>query len=248
MLHPSNLNLSIPLAAASAFLISSCGNVINDYFDFQIDRINRPARPLPSGDISKTNALIYFVILNILGLFSASLVNTQFLILATINSGISLGYAWKLKRMPLIGNIAVAWLASTTFLAGGLTAASLNEVIHSPIVFLTAIAFFVTLGREIYKDLEDMRGDRACGAATTPITIGASLSVKIANMVILVGLGFAVAPYLINVFGDFYLAALVPSIIVLMYAMKTDQPKRAQRAIKSGMFLGTFAFVTGTFF
>jgi geranylgeranylglycerol-phosphate geranylgeranyltransferase len=244
--EPSKLSQHLTFAVAAAFLISSSGNVINDYFDFEIDRINRANRPLPSGGIARKNALRYFGLLNILGLLLASQVNPHFLALAGVNSGISLGYAWRLKKTALIGNIAVSWLASSTFLAGGLVEASFREVLRSPLVFLAAIAFLVTMGREIYKDIEDIRGDKTCGATTMPIAIGVSYSLKIAKIIILFGASLALIPYLDKTFNEIYLAAVLPSILILLYAVKTNQPERAQKTLKAGMFLGAMGFLIGS--
>lgn len=245
MLEPSNLSLRLLSAVAATFLISSGGNVINDYFDYEIDRINRPNRILPSRGISRKNALMYFWLLNTLGLLLAFRVNHPFFGIAVLNSVVSLGYAWKLKRTPLIGNIADSWLASATFLAGGLVVASISEVVSSPLVLLAVIAFLVTMGREIYKDIEDVKGDEACGATTMPIAIGISNSMRIAKMLVMLGVLFAIIPYLNKTFNELYLAAVLPSIIILLYAVKADEPVKAQKTLKTGMFLGATAFLIG---
>lgn len=245
MLGPSSLSLRLLFAVIAAFLIGGGGNVINDYFDYEIDRINKPTRILPSGKISRKNALMYFGLLNTLGLLLAYLVNLQFFGIAVLNSMVSLGYAWKLKRTALIGNIADSWLASATFLAGGLVVASVSEIVSSPLMLLAAIAFLVTMGREIYKDIEDVKGDKALGAATMPIAMGITKSMRIAKMLVILGALFAIIPYLNKTFNELYLVAVLPSIIILLYAVKADEPVKAQKTLKTGMLLGATAFLIG---
>ena len=73
----NNFADKIIFASLAAVCFSSAGMVLNDYFDFEIDKINRPDRVLPSGEISLKGAIIYFVILNIIGLFLNSLLPNQ---------------------------------------------------------------------------------------------------------------------------------------------------------------------------
>ena len=63
------------LAGISASLIAAAGYVINDYFDIKIDKINRPERPLASGEISVKSAIIYYSIFSIIGLSLSVLIS-----------------------------------------------------------------------------------------------------------------------------------------------------------------------------
>ena len=69
-----NINLII-IASIVAMLISGSGNVLNDYFDYDIDKINKPNRPLVSGSIPKKNAIIYYLLLISLSIIFVSLLN-----------------------------------------------------------------------------------------------------------------------------------------------------------------------------
>ena len=94
--------------------------VINDYYDYEIDKINRPKRPLPSGKISKKNALIYAVILFTIANIIALYLNFYMLGLALFNTFIAFVYSWKLKKRLLMGNVLVSWLVASTFFFGSL--------------------------------------------------------------------------------------------------------------------------------
>ena len=102
---------SLPLIAV-VFLVTAAGNVINDYCDSEIDAINRPERPIPSGAVTKKGALVYSVILFAAGIAICLLpfINPLCLAFAIINSAILVLYAKTFKGMPLIGNICVSYL------------------------------------------------------------------------------------------------------------------------------------------
>ncbi|MBI2583273.1 MAG: UbiA family prenyltransferase, partial [Candidatus Aenigmarchaeota archaeon] len=61
-------------AVLAGLLLCAGGNVINDFFDAEIDRVNRPERPIPSGHITPNSALYYYLVLSVIGLALALLV------------------------------------------------------------------------------------------------------------------------------------------------------------------------------
>ena len=103
-------SIGIILGAVSVFIATGAGNTINDYCDSEIDKINKPERPIPSGRITLKNALYYslilFVIATIIGFF-ISFENGVTVILCSI---LMILYAYDFKQRCLIGNICVALL------------------------------------------------------------------------------------------------------------------------------------------
>lgn len=165
------------LLAGAALLITGAGNTINDACDATIDAINRPDRPIPSGELSVKTAYLYAAFLFIIGLSAAFFTNPLCLAIAIINSILLILYARTLKGTILYGNIAVAYLSGSIFLFGGALAGVDGLVITIP---LAGITLFGTLAREILKDAEDIDGDAAGGATTLPMAIGISRSGTIA--------------------------------------------------------------------
>lgn len=157
------------ILAVTVALITAAGNVINDICDVEIDRINRPDRPIPSGEISRRGASLYATILFAAGIGSASLTTSLCLLIAIINSVILIAYAVWLKRIPLLGNIAVAYLTGSIFLFGG-AFVGIEGLTRN--ISIAVITFLATLAREILKDAEDMDGDAIGGAHTLPMIIG----------------------------------------------------------------------------
>ncbi len=165
------------LAAVAALLITGAGNTINDACDAAIDAINRPDRPIPSGELSVNSAYLYAALLFIAGLTAAFFTNPLCLAIAIINSILLILYARTLKGTILYGNLAVAYLSGSIFLFGGALAGVDGLIITVP---LAGITLFGTLAREILKDAEDIDGDAAGGATTLPMAIGISRSGTVA--------------------------------------------------------------------
>ncbi len=152
-------------AVLSGMFIAAAGYTVNDYYDIEIDKINKPGRVLPSGGMSRRKALLYGIILFtggiILSYFTGSVIC---LLIAFINSVFLFLYARFFKREFIIGNILVAYASASCFLYGGIA----NGNIHNSLI-IGYFAFFYTLLREIVKDLEDKDGDRESGASTVAI-------------------------------------------------------------------------------
>ncbi len=236
---------TILIALLAAFLICAGGNVINDYYDYEIDKINKPKRPLPSGKITPRKAAAYYLVLSATGVALALLVSPPFFWIAVFNFTISALYAWKLKKIAIIGNITDSFLAAVTFLSGALISMTFWDMLASPVLILASIAALTTMGREIYKDIEDTKGDKALGAKTLPILVGSTMSMTLARILVFSGAISAIIPYIHHVFGISYIISVIPCITVLLYSTILKDPKKAQKTVKSGMFLGIFAFLVG---
>ncbi len=231
-------------AIIAVFLISGAGNVINDYFDVETDKINKPHRPIASGEISRRNALLYFFILCIFGLIFASLVSFDFFILALINEAVLFLYSWKLKPVALLGNLAVAYLASSSFLAGGLILGSFSELLGSAVLVLFLVSFLGTTSREILKDIEDVEGDKKLGMKTLPILMGEKKSKIVAYAILLLACVSLILP--ISLLNIFYIPLAIIGVIICLYAIAShNNITRAQKLVKIAMFVIMFGFLVG---
>jgi geranylgeranylglycerol-phosphate geranylgeranyltransferase len=225
----------------AVFLITGAGNAINDYYDREIDAINRPGRPLPSGRISPAAAWRYSLALFLAGSLLAGLVNSICLFLAAFNSALLFFYARNLKAMPLSGNICVAFLTGSTFLFGG-AAVGMQGLMTNLVPFF--LSFLVSMSREIAKDIEDMAGDLAGGARTLSILAGERLSRALAA-------GFALAAVALSFlppFGRGYLVVVAVADILFLLSVKMileGDATGAQKALKKGMAVALVAFLAG---
>lgn len=225
----------------TVFLITGAGNAVNDYYDRQIDAINRPGRPIPSGRIAPRTALHYSLALFAAGCLLAGLVNAICMIVAAFNSTLLFLYARKLKVTPLAGNICVAFLTGSTFLFGG-AAAGTAGLMANRIPF--ALSFLISMSREIAKDIEDMAGDIAGGARTLPIIAGERASAGLAAAFALA----AVASSFFAPFGRMYLIIVVVADIFFMlsvWMIVKGDASGAQKALKKGMAVALVGFLAG---
>jgi geranylgeranylglycerol-phosphate geranylgeranyltransferase len=230
------------------FLITAAGNVINDYHDAAIDAINRPDRPIPSGIITKNQALYYalflFVIGNGIGIFLAPV---PLIIISILNSLLLWLYASYLKVMPMLGNLAVSYLAASIFLFGGALEGWTGVMANLPIAVAT---FCVMFSRELIKDAEDMPGDKAQGARTIPIIYGLKTTIFIAAAAAIAGV--IVTLLLYSKWGLYYLAGIIPVDILIVLgafsALRCNNPEQIKKVhsssmIKAGMFASLLIFL-----
>jgi geranylgeranylglycerol-phosphate geranylgeranyltransferase len=186
--------------------ITAAGNVINDYCDAEIDAVNRPNRPIPSGRVGREDARKYAIALFIIGNALCLFTNLYCLAIAVINSLILVWYAWHLKKSPGAGNLAVAYLTGSIFLFGG-AFVGMDGLVRNFIVF--AITLLATLSRELWKAAEDVEGDLIGGALTIPVQLGVRTTGWLA-------FGFALAAVAVSLLpigewsGPLYLAGILP--------------------------------------
>jgi geranylgeranylglycerol-phosphate geranylgeranyltransferase len=238
------------LVFSVVFLVTGAGNVINDYFDHKIDSINRPDRPIPSGRIQRKTALYIAISLFVVGILLSLLLGPLCLFLAIVNSWLLIFYASTFKRMVLIGNLVVGYLAGSTFLFGGALEIFNGMGIRSNVV-LFLLAILVTMAREIVKDIQDIEGDSKAGATTLPIIVGKEFSARLTAVLGLTGVILSPLPLLLNeAFGVLYLVIIFVADLLLLLSINEiilkDNPKKSSRLLKIAMFIALIAFVAGT--
>lgn len=227
-------------ALISTFLICAGGMVINDYFDVEIDRVNKPARPIPSGKISKTKALIFSVALSIAGIAVSYLINIVSFAVAILASALLILYAWRLKKVMLVGHLNVSMLVALTFIYGGLI--NLN---YLPVLSLAILALLSNVGREIYKSIEDVLGDKNAGVQTLPIKYGVIRARVMASLFVLFAIILSFAPYFLNIFSQVYLFFVAIADIIFLTAV-VGPLKFASKLCKLAMLVALLAFFAGS--
>lgn len=240
--------LSLPFAVAAAIVATICatgaGNAVNDYFDREIDRVNRPDRPIPRGAVSPRGALAFSGALFAVAVVAALTLPLAALLIAVVNSLALIAYTEFFKGLPGVGNVVVAYLTGSTFLFGG---ASVGRPLSPNVLVLFFLAAVATLTREIVKDVEDVEGDRAEGLRTLPIVVGERTALRLGTVALVVAVLASGLPVLVGNFGLAYLALVVPADALMLRATyrSYDDPSAGQRGLKRGMFVAAAAFVVG---
>ena len=230
-------------AVVATVLATGGGNAINDYFDREIDAINRPDRPIPRGAVSPRGALLFSGLLFAVAVGLTLLLPLFAVAIALINLVALVAYTELFKGLPGVGNALVAYLTGSTFLYGGAAV----EGNLSPVVVLFALAASATMAREVVKDVEDAAGDREEGLRTLPIVLGRRRALAVAAAFVVAAVVASPAPYLLGTFGLPYLVVLAPALAVMLGAtyLAFESPAVGQRWLKVSMFAAAVAFVVG---
>lgn len=235
--------MSTAFAIVATVLATGGGNAINDYFDQDIDAINRPDRPIPRRAVSPRGALVFSIVLFAVAIGLTLLLPLLAVGIAVVNLVVLVAYTEVFKGLPGVGNALVAYLTGSTFLFGGAAV----EGNLTAVVALFLLAASATMAREIIKDVEDIEGDREEGLRTLPITIGERPSLYVAAAFIALAVLASPTPYLLGTFGLAYLVALAPAVLVMVVAVywSFEDPGTGQTWLKASMFAAAIAFVIG---
>ncbi len=215
----------------AVFLITGAGMAINDYYDLEIDRINAPHRPLPSKRISREQALIFSFFLFSMGLVLVALTNIYCFGLAIFNGLIEFLYAKKFKKWWLLGNVLVSWLTASVFIFGALITFDFRLV-----WILSLLAFLSNMGREIYKAIEDVKGDKKMKSDTLPVASGIKNSREIAQSFIISAVILSPLPYLSGLLQETYLKIASLGNALFLYSL-SQKPKRVKIITKVAMLI-----------
>lgn len=181
------------LLVLSTVLIAAAGYVINDIFDQDTDRENKPEKVIVGKSISESTAYNLYVALNVSGVaigfyLSNVIMKPGFAVIFILIASTLYMYATSLKQLLLLGNIVVAFLLSFSVLLIGIfdlypVIDRENQVLlgnlFSILLDYALFAFMVNFIREIVKDLEDLKGDSSQGMKTLAVLLGAGKTSKL---------------------------------------------------------------------
>jgi geranylgeranylglycerol-phosphate geranylgeranyltransferase len=204
--------LSVLWTALSAMCIGCGANAINDYYDIEIDKINRPDRPIPAGILSENFVASTWGILSISGILLGFLVSWQHGVVALSSVILLFLYSARFKMQPFVGNFVVAAVVGSGILYGGMIS-ELNAATY----FAFGFAFLSNLIREMVKDIEDVDGDMWGNARTLPVILGTKKTLWLIIGTTLLLLLMGIIPYLSGHYSAlFLLVLLVPYFFLLI--------------------------------
>ncbi len=253
----------------ASVLIAAAGYIINDYFDLNIDQINKPNRVIVNNAVSRRWAIFWHLVLSLLGLFFTVLALPPslywYLILANLFSILLLWlYSTNFKKQLLIGNLIISILTSWVILilffsksplsVDNIITADHKEIRLFRLTMLYAcFAFIISLIREVLKDMEDRIGDARYGCKTMPIVWGLPASkVFVAVWIIVLTGTLVILQLYVLAYGWWLsivyclLAIVAPLLIVLskLTAANTQQDFHLlSRYVKAIMFTGILSML-----
>lgn len=235
-------------AILSASLITAAANIVNDIFDIDIDRINKPKRVLAAQKVSLRNAWTAYFIINIIALILIVAVSFILFTIALLTVIILYFYSYYFKRTILIGNIVVSLISGIAFIFGALAVEDWSVGLV-PAIF----AFLFHFGREIIKDLQDVQGDKLQKVITFAGRFGKVKSIILINLIFALLILFLFAPFVINQYNAYYIYITVPGVaaillfvcILLWFKNNTRWLGKISLLLKVDMFIGLVAIYIG---
>ena len=267
--YGENIKLSLPLfywLVFASVCIAAAGYVINDYFDVNIDLVNKPGKLIVDRYIKRRWTIVWHIVLSFIGLGISCYVGYKlrnfYIPLLNFAAIIALFfYSTTFKKKLLIGNIIISLLTAWVILV--LTFSEYRFRIVFPDIYwkrlvkvsfiYAGFAFIISLIREVIKDMEDMQGDAKYGCTTMPIVWGLQVSKVFAAVwlvVIIAGVAF-VQFYVIQLgwwLSAIYslLTIIIPLIWVLRKLYTAQSPKdfhRLSNAVKLIMLTGILSMI-----
>jgi 4-hydroxybenzoate polyprenyltransferase len=215
------------LLVSSTVIITSAGYLINDYYDIKIDFVNRPDRVIVGKTLKRRWIIISHTFLNLLGIAIGFWLSNTIGIINFSAAFLLWLYSNQLKRLPLIGNLAIAILTGTTLYLVG---QYFQERVYLVLCY-AIFAAFITLIREIIKDMEDIKGDEKFGCRTLPIVIGTLKTKKVLGYItVLFGLSVFLLMSHINLILPITLSVV---LIFLIFAISKADTKKAYHQLST---------------
>jgi 4-hydroxybenzoate polyprenyltransferase len=253
----------------ASVVIAAAGYIINDYFDLNIDQVNKPGKVIVNVLINRRWVIFWHMFLSLLGLFftvsALPMALHWHLVLANFGSIILLWfYSTNLKKQLLIGNVLIslltAWVILIIFFSKyPLQIRSILLVERDEVRFFrfavlyASFAFIISLIREVIKDMEDMEGDRKYDCRTMPILWGMNASkVFVAVWIIVLIATVVIVQFYVLPFGWwhsalycmlFVVAPLVWIFLKLFKAQSSKDFHRLSSVVKVVMLTGILSMI-----
>ena len=234
-------------AFITGFTLTGASMVINDYYDQNIDAVNEPQRPIPSGRVTPNEALILTGALSLVGLGASYLVSIQTLGIAVLAWVLLMIYSIWGKRTGFLGNLMVSTCVSLPFIYGGAIMGDIGQgLVYSLIALLT------NTGREITKGIVDIEGDNRSGIRTIAVTKGAKNAAQMAIIFYLAAIFVSFLPVFFDMVSIWYTPFVAVTDLGLMYvcySLYRDYSRENSRKMKKTvlylMLIGMIGFAAG---
>jgi geranylgeranylglycerol-phosphate geranylgeranyltransferase len=233
----------------TGFTFCAAAMVINDYYDRQIDAINEPQRPIPSGIVKPNEALVFVGVLSTVGFIFAGLVSALCFVVAAASLVITLIYITVGKRSGLIGNFLVSVCVAIPFIYGSISA---TEMVGLNVLLFASMAFLSNTGREITKGIVDVKGDKMEGVKTLAVRFGEKNAAVTAGAFFIFAVILTPVTWVLGLVGilfvPFVLVTDVGLIVCTALLLKDPSREKARRIKKVVLYLflvGLLAYIFG---
>jgi len=242
--------VNLILGFVTGFSICAYSMIINDYYDLEVDRVNQPERPLPSGRLGLNAAVGLAAAMLAIGLIAALATGIlPAVAVAVIYAFLSWIYNSRAKKFGLAGNVIVASSLAIPFIYGGVIT---RGYISSLLLFMALTSFLAGVGREVVKAMADTKGDERRNIRSFAISHGARAASLVGALFFLLAVGTSQLPVVLRQATPAYLVGvIVPDILFIYLAVsigRMPSPQNALRVKKTalfGMLVGLVVFIIG---
>jgi len=244
---------AIVLGFITGFAICAFSMVVNDYYDIEVDRVNQPTRPLPSGEVSRSGAVGIAVVMLLLGFAAtALLLDAGAVLIVALYTLLAWLYDFRAKKYGLAGNLIVASSLAIPFIYGGVISG--GKVFDSLLLFMASTSFLAGVGREVVKAMADVPGDQKRGVRSYASVHGLRSASLLGAAFFLAAVVTSVLPLLlisVNVFYKFGVVLPDLAFVYLAYRILTHADVKGALSVKKtallGMLVGLIVFIGGAF-
>jgi geranylgeranylglycerol-phosphate geranylgeranyltransferase len=243
--------LSVLFGFLTGFTLTAASMAVNDYYDRDIDAINEPSRPIPSGRVTATSALVFAGVFSLVGFVFAYLTSVVCLVAAAIAWTLMMIYSTVGKRSGLPGNFLVSACVATPFLYGSLAVVSKVQL---NVLLFASMAFFSNTGREVTKGIVDIKGDSTKKVKTLAVRFGERRAAVGAAVFYVFAVCLSPIPLVLNLVSFWFVPFVLVTDLGLLWCslslVKNPSRERARRIKKLVLvlfILGLLAFIFGMF-
>jgi geranylgeranylglycerol-phosphate geranylgeranyltransferase len=233
----------------TGFTLTAASMAINDYYDREIDAINEPKRPIPSGLIKPREALVFAFILTAAGFATAYLTNIYCFLTALIAWIIFVTYTTIGKRSGLPGNLLVSTCVAIPFIYGSI--AVINAVQLNVLIFVFMV-FISNTGREVTKGIVDVEGDRKQGVKTLAVRYGEKPAAVTAAFLYLLAVSLSPIPWFLKLVSLWFIPlvtltdlGLIASSLMLLKNFSRENARKVKNFVLLWFIIGLLAFLAG---
>jgi len=241
------------LGFLTGFFLCAYSMSANDIYDVEVDKVNRPERPIPSDRVSTQTAIRLSVLVLVAGVACCVLT------LNPVAVGIALLYAFlmwiynsRAKQTGLPGNLLVASSLAVPFIYGGIVSG--GSLTRSLLLMMALTSFFSGVGREVVKAMADAEGDAKRGVNSVARSRGPKAASSVGAAFFLLAVVASWVPLAMGLANEFYTyGVIVPDAVFVYLAVSIvarHDPANAhivKRIALAGMALGLIVFVGGAF-
>ena len=241
---------NVALAVIVTLMGAASANAWNDYQDIEIDKVNQPNRPLPSGQVSPELVKWYAFVLATLAVIISAFISPQAFVIALGANVLLFIYSWKLKSTVLLGNLVVALISAMSVVFGGVAAGN-----PRPTLWLFLIIFVAILGREVLKTMADYDGDASENVRTISTVWGRRAARAVFYILALAALVMMLLPYILEVYKPIYgyivFFGVVPVFLYVLYRVSQKrsgpQLEKLSQLMKYDFLVWFVAVIAGAY-